>query len=88
VLSLLDSARVKMSQVEELIGDRLEEEGRVLAEVVAEHVLMCFQSREPHVSLEPVVQGPTEETGDVALAGVHDIMRLVATQFEHQHEDA
>jgi hypothetical protein len=66
----------------------LEEEGRVLAEVVAEHVLMCFQSRERHVSLEPMVQGPTEETEDVALAGVHDIMRLVATQFEHQHEDA
>jgi hypothetical protein len=47
VLSLLGFARAKMSQLEEVVGGRLEEEGRALAEVVAEHILMCFRSRDP-----------------------------------------
>jgi hypothetical protein len=46
----------------EVIGDQLEEEGHVLVEPVAEHVLMCFWSRDPQVSLESVVQGLIEET--------------------------
>jgi hypothetical protein len=54
---------------------------------VAEHVLMCFRSRDPQVSLELVVQGLIEETEDAARAGVHDTTRLVDTQFEHRHED-
>jgi hypothetical protein len=44
-----------MSQLEEVGGGRLEEEGCVLAEAVAEHVLMCFRSQDPQVSLETVV---------------------------------
>jgi hypothetical protein len=56
-------------------------------EAVAEHVLMCFRSRDPQVSLELVVQGLIEETEDAARAGVHDTTRLVDAQFEHRHED-
>jgi hypothetical protein len=59
-----------MSKLEEVISGRLEVEGQVLVEIVVEHVLMCFQSRDPQVSLEPVVQGPIEETEDVAWADV------------------
>jgi hypothetical protein len=44
VLPLLDSAGAKMLKLEEVIYDQLEAEGHVLAEKVAEHVLMCFQS--------------------------------------------
>jgi hypothetical protein len=55
VLPLLDSARRKISQLEEAVGSRLGEEGRALAQVVADHVLMCFQSRDPSISLESVV---------------------------------
>jgi hypothetical protein len=55
VLPLLNFAGVKMSQLEEVIGGRLEVEGHALAEVVAEHMLLCFRSRDPQVSLEPVV---------------------------------
>jgi hypothetical protein len=55
VLPLLDSARRKISQLEEAIGSRLGEEGRALAQAVADHVLMCFQSRDPSSSLESVV---------------------------------
>jgi hypothetical protein len=42
VLLLLDSVGAKMSQLEEVIGGQLKVEGRVLAQAMAEHVLMCF----------------------------------------------
>jgi hypothetical protein len=54
MLPLLDSARAKMSPLEEVVGGRLEEEGRALAEVVAEYVLLCFHSQDPQVFSEPV----------------------------------
>jgi hypothetical protein len=40
MLLLLDSAGRKISQLEEAVGSRLEEEGRTQA--VADHVFMCF----------------------------------------------
>jgi hypothetical protein len=42
VLPLLDMTGSKMSQLEEAVGSRLEVEGHVLAQAVAEHVMMCF----------------------------------------------
>jgi hypothetical protein len=42
-----------MMRLEEVIGDQIEVEGCILAEKVAEHVLMCFWSRDPIVSLDP-----------------------------------
>jgi hypothetical protein len=47
MLPLLDSAGVKMSELEDVVGSRLEAEGRILTEAVAEHVLMCFRSQDP-----------------------------------------
>jgi hypothetical protein len=47
VVPLLDSAGAKMSRLEEVVGGRLEEEGRALAEAVPEHVLLCFRSQDP-----------------------------------------
>jgi hypothetical protein len=44
-----------MSELEDVIVSRLEEEGRILAEAVVEHVLLCLHSQDPQVSLEPVV---------------------------------
>jgi hypothetical protein len=55
VLPLLDKAGAKLFQLEEVIDSRLEEEGPALAEVVAEHVLLCFYSWNPQSSLEHVV---------------------------------
>jgi hypothetical protein len=78
----------KMLQLEEVVGGQLEAEGRALAEVVAEHVLMCFQSQDPEVSLEPVVQGSVMETEETTRADEQDTMKLVATWFEHQAKDA
>jgi hypothetical protein len=46
-LPLLDSAGAKMSELEDVIASRLEAEGRILAEAVAEHMLLCFHSHDP-----------------------------------------
>jgi hypothetical protein len=40
-----------MSELEDVIGGRLEAEGRILVEAVVEHVLMCFHNQDPQVSL-------------------------------------
>jgi hypothetical protein len=87
VLPLLDSAGRKISQLEEAVGSRLEEEGHALARAVADHVLMCFRSRDPSISLEPTVQGPVEGSTEAVRDGVEDAARAVAERFEHEPED-
>jgi hypothetical protein len=44
MLPMLGSAGAKMLTLEEVIGEMLEAEGRVLAEKVADHMLTCFRS--------------------------------------------
>jgi hypothetical protein len=88
VLPLLDLAGTKISQLEEAIGSHLEEEGRALAQAVADHVFMCFRSRDPSISLEPVVQGPIEGFAEAAKDGVEDAAHVVAERFERDPEDA
>jgi hypothetical protein len=83
VLSLLDSVGRKISQLEEVVSSRLEEEGRALAQAVAGHVLMCFWSCDPSISLEHVVQWPVEGSAEAARDGVEDATRVVAEWFEH-----
>jgi hypothetical protein len=62
VLPLLDSAGAKMLKLEEVVYDQLEAKGRVLAEKVVEHVLTCFRSWDPIISLDPVVLRPVAGT--------------------------
>jgi hypothetical protein len=88
VLPLLDSAGRKISQLEEVVDSYLEEEGRALAQAVADHVLMCFWSRDPSISLEPAVQGPVEGSAKAARDGVEDAACAVAERFEREPEDA
>jgi hypothetical protein len=83
----LDSVGRKISQLEEAVGSRLEEEGHTLAQVVADHVLMCFRNRDPSISLEPMVQGPIEGSAEAARDGVEDAAHTVAEQFEREPED-
>jgi hypothetical protein len=85
---LLDSVAVKISQLEDAVDSHIEEEGRALAQAVAEHVLMCFRSRDPAISLEPVVQGPVEEPAEATAAGVEDAARAVADRFKREPEDS
>jgi hypothetical protein len=88
ILPLLDSTGRKISQLEEAVGSLLEEEVRTLAQAVADHVLMCFRSRDLSISLEPVVQGPIEGSADAARDGVEDAVCTVAEQFERELKDA
>jgi hypothetical protein len=47
VLPLLDVAGAKILKLEEAVGEHLESEGRALAEMVAEHVLMLLEPGPP-----------------------------------------
>jgi hypothetical protein len=49
-------------------------------------MLMCFRSRDPSISLEPVVQGPVEGPTEAARVGIEDGMHAVAERFEHELE--
>jgi hypothetical protein len=51
-------------------------------------MLICFQSRDPSISLEPAVQGPVERSAEAARDGVEDAARVVAERFKHEPEDA
>jgi hypothetical protein len=68
-------------EAEEVICDQLEVEGRVLAEKVVEHVLTCFRSWDPIVSLDPVVLGLIVGTKGVASSDVEDTAKIVAARF-------
>jgi hypothetical protein len=82
VLPLLDSVGAKISWLEEAIDDQLEVEGHVLAQAVAEHVMLCFSHQDPQISLEPVLQGPAEEPEEAARAGVEEAAKVMAEQLE------
>jgi hypothetical protein len=88
VLPLLDLTGRKISQLEEAVNSRLEEEGRALAQAVADHMLMCFRSRDPSISLEPAVQGSVEGSTEAARDGVEDAAHAVVERFEREPEDS
>jgi hypothetical protein len=88
MLLLLDLAETNISQLEEVVGSPLEEEGRALVQAVAEHVRMCFRSHDPSISLEAVVQGPIGEPPEAARVDVEDVAHVVAELFEREPKDA
>jgi hypothetical protein len=67
-----------MLELDDVITNWLEAEGRILAEVVAEHVLLCLYGQDPQVSLEPVVQLPAEQISEAAQVGVREATKVVA----------
>jgi hypothetical protein len=77
-----------MLELEDVIANRLEAEGRILAEAVAEHMLLCLLIQDPQVSLELVVQGPAEQIPEATQVGVREVAKVIAEQFECQSEDA
>jgi hypothetical protein len=85
---LLDSVGAKMLKLEEVVGGQLEAEGCAMVETVAEHVLICFWSRDLRFSLETVAQGPVVETEEGARAGIQDTTKIIAAWFERQPIDA
>jgi hypothetical protein len=53
-----------------------------------EHVLLCFCSQDPQVSLESVVEGPAKQVQEAAQVSVWETTKVVAERFEHKPEDA
>jgi hypothetical protein len=86
-LALLDSTGAKMLKLEGVGGGQLEAEGCALVKVAVEYVLTCFQSQDPQISLEPVVQGPVTEVEEAARVGIEDTAVLIAEWFEQELED-
>jgi hypothetical protein len=72
--------------LEEAIGNHLEKEGRALAQTMADHMRMCFWSRDPTIYLELAVQGPIEGSTEAARDGVEDAAHAIAEQFEREPE--
>jgi hypothetical protein len=80
-LPLLDSARAKTLKLEEVICDQLEVEG-------CEHVLTCFRSRGPVISLDLMMLRSTAGTEEAASSGVQEAAKVVPTRFSHLPKDA
>ena len=69
-LPMLDTAAERLCSLDQTLGARLEEEGRELFRVVVEHVLTCFRSHDPYVSLAPIIEGPVADAEAAAREGV------------------
>jgi hypothetical protein len=53
-----------------------------------EHMLMCFRSWDPAVSLDSVMLRPVPGRKDAASSGVKEATKAIAAQFQRQLEDA
>jgi hypothetical protein len=86
-LPVLDSAAERLRRLDPFIGARLEAEGRELARAVAEHVLVCFRSHFPDLSLGPITAGPVSSEEDAAREAVKDMVEVVASRFQREAAD-
>ena len=59
-------------------------EGRGLAQVVAEHVLACYRSRDSNFLLEPAREGVVEAEGEAAREGIRRTAAEVAAGFRRE----
>jgi hypothetical protein len=82
VLPALDSATERLQRLESTLITRLEAEGRELTRVVVYHVLTCFRSHDPAISLTPVLEGPVPEAEAAAREGVQEAAEIMAARFE------
>jgi hypothetical protein len=57
-------------------------------EQVTEHMLMCFRSRDPAVSLDLMMLGLVAGIEDAASNNIKDAAKDVAARFQCQPEDA
>jgi predicted nucleic acid-binding Zn-ribbon protein len=86
VLPALDSAAERLQRLELTLVARLEVEGRELARMVVDHVLTCFRSHDPTISLTPILEGPAPEVEAVTREGVQEAVEIMAARFERNME--
>jgi hypothetical protein len=56
--------------------------------VLVEHVLTCFRSHDPAISLALVIDGPVAAMEDAAWESVQDAVEMVAARFQRDPADA
>jgi hypothetical protein len=69
-LLMLDITAECLRSLDQTLGACLEEEGRELCRVVVGHVLTCFRSHDPDISLAPIIEGPVADAEATAREGV------------------
>jgi hypothetical protein len=82
ILPALDSTAEHLQCLESTLVVRLESEGWELARMVVDHVLTCFWSHDPTISLTPVLMGPVLEAEATAREGIQEAVEIVASRFE------
>jgi hypothetical protein len=82
VLLALDSATECLQRLESPLVARLKAEEWELARMVVDHVLTCFWSHDPTISLAPVLEGPVPEAEAAAREGVQEAVEIVVARFE------
>jgi hypothetical protein len=53
---------------------------------VVDHVLTCFRSHDPAISLTPVLEGPVPEAEAAAREGIQEVVEIMASRFENNVE--
>jgi hypothetical protein len=53
---------------------------------VVDHVLTCFRSHDPAISLTPVLEGLVPEAETVAREEIQEVVEIVASRFERNVE--
>ncbi|KAJ1283359.1 hypothetical protein BS78_03G122400 [Paspalum vaginatum] len=86
-LPVLDSAVERLRRLDSTLGERLDAEGRELCRLVVEHLLVCFRSHDPAISLDPVIAGPVEEAEAAARVSVQEAVEVVAARFQRTPAD-
>ena len=87
-LPVLNSASDRFWCLEPVFAGQLEDEGRELIRMVAEHILTCLRSHDPAISLAPVVDGPVAETEAAARKSVRNVVDFVAAYFKREPADS
>jgi hypothetical protein len=83
---VLETAAERLQRLESTLVAHLESEGRELARIVVDHILTCFWSHDPAISLTPVHEGPVPEAEAAAWEGVQEVVEIVASRFERNVE--
>jgi hypothetical protein len=87
-LPMLDSTVDRLWCLNQILGAHLEVEGSKLYRVLVEHVLTCFRSHDPAISLALMIHGPVAATEDAAWESVQDAVEMVAACFQRDPADA
>jgi hypothetical protein len=86
ILQALESTAEHLQRLESTLVARLESEGQELARIVVDHVLTCFWSHDPAISLTPVLTGLVPEVEAAAREGIQEVVEIVASRFERNVE--